>query len=340
MPIRSNMPTMKDVARLAGVSIQTVSAIINHKPGITNATRIRVLAAIEQLGYRPYSIARSLRTRQTHSIALIVSDIANPFYATMASAVEDFAHNAGYSVILHNTHDDLDRETAYLQAIAQRWVDGAIIVSTRSEVVGLENLQEAHIPVVAVNHIPAVYNGPSVTMDNYRAGRLAAEHLVRLGHRRISHISGPSRLYISHEREQGFLEVLLEHGLRPAFCANGSGDWGCESGYRAMLQILDCGGDHPSAVFAANDRMAIGSMRAIYDRGLRIPEDISILGLDDIEMAAFTNPPLTTIGQPIIRMALTAVEILIRILSGEQVPQSKVLLQPTLIIRGSTAQRG
>jgi DNA-binding LacI/PurR family transcriptional regulator len=338
MRIRSDMPTMKEVARLAGVSIQTVSAIINHKPGITNATRDRVLTAIEQLGYRPYSIARSLRTRQTHSIALIVSDIANPFYATMASAIEDFAHNAGYSVILHNTHDDVDRETAYLQSIAQRWVDGAIIVSTRSEVFGLDNLYTAHIPVVAVNHVPSVYTGPSVTLDNYRAGRLAAEHLVSLGHRRISHITGPSRLYVSREREQGFTEVLNERGLRPSFCASGTGDWGCESGYRAMLQVLDCGQDRPSAVFAANDRMAIGAMRAIYDRGLSIPSDLSIIGLDDIEIAAFTNPPLTTIGQPIIRMALTAVEILIRILSGEDMPHTKVLLQPSLIIRGSTAK--
>jgi LacI family transcriptional regulator len=338
MPIRSNMPTMKDVARLAGVSIQTVSAIINHKPGITQATRDRVLQAIDQLGYRPYSIARSLRTRQTHSIALVVSDIANPFYATMASAIEDFAHNAGYSLILHNTHDDVDRETAYLQSIAQRWVDGAIIVSTRSEVIGLDNLNTAHIPTIAVNHIPFGYDGPSVTLDNFRAGRLAAEHLIGLGHHQLSHIGGPSRLSVSRDREQGFIQALEEHGLKPSFCPGNSGDWGCESGYRAMHQVLNCGLKIPTAVFAANDRMAIGAMRAIYDKGLRIPEDISIMGLDDIETAAFTNPPLTTIGQPIIRMALTAVDILIRILASGKVSQSKVTLAPTLIIRSSTTQ--
>lgn len=339
MPIRSNMPTMKDVARLAGVSIQTVSAIINHKPGITQATRDRVLTAIDQLGYRPYSVARSLRTRQTHSIALVVSDIANTFYATMASAIEDFAHNAGYSLILHNTHDDMGRESAYLQSIAQRWVDGAILVTTRSEVVGLDNLYTAHIPTVVVNHIPLSYSGPSVTLDNNRAGRIAAEHLISLGHTHISHIAGPARLSISRERELGFVQTLNEHGIRPAYCPGSTGDWGCESGYRSMHQILNCGQELPTAVFAANDRMAIGAMRAIYDRGLRIPDDISLIGLDDIEIAAFTNPPLTTIGQPIIRMALTAVDILIRLLVGEKVAQSKVTLAPTLIIRSSTSQR-
>jgi DNA-binding LacI/PurR family transcriptional regulator len=333
------MTTMKDVARLANVSIQTVSAIVNRKPGITTATRGRVLAAIEQLGYRPYSGTRSsLRSRQTHSIALIVSDIANPFYATMASAIGEFAHNAGYEVFLHNTHDEVDRETKYLQSIAQRWVDGAIIVSTRSEVLGLDNLSAAHIPVVALNHIPFGYKGPSVTLDNNRAGRLAAEHLVSLGHHRISYIGGPSRLKISHEREQGFIGVLNERGLRPSFCSSSSGDWGCESGYRGMLQVLDCGQDHPNAVFAANDRIAIGAMYAVNSRGLGIPNDISIVGMDDIEIAAFTSPPLTTIAQPTIQMALSAVEVLIRILSGDKIPQNKIIVQPMLIIRGSTSQ--
>jgi DNA-binding LacI/PurR family transcriptional regulator len=329
---------MKDVARIAGVSIQTVSATINHKPGITDATRQKVNSAIEQLGYRPYTIARSLRTRQTHSIALVVSDIANPFYGLVASAIEDFAHNAGYSLLLHNTHDDADRETGYLQSITQRWVDGVIIVSTRSEVVGLDNLNLARIPTVSLNHIPAGYNGPSVTIDNYKAGRIAAEHLVSLGHRRISHISGPSRLYISRERELGFLDVLQENGRTSSVCGVGSGDWGCESGFRAMRHILDCGEEFPTAIFSANDRMAIGAMRAIAESGLRIPQDISIIGLDNIEISAYTLPPLTTIGQPMIRMALTAVDLLIKLMNGEPPPETNIVLEPTLIIRESTAK--
>ena len=327
---------MKDVARIAGVSIQTVSAIINHKPGITQPTRDRVLAAIEQLGYRPYSVARSLRTRQTHSIALVVSDIANPFYATMASAIEEFAHNAGYSLVLHNTHNDISRETSYLMSISQRWIDGAIIVSSRNEVVGLDSLTAARIPMVAINHIPGVYEGPSVTADNLRAGRIAAEHLVGLGHVHMSHISGPARLYLSREREMGFLEVLRENGLRPIVCPNSAGDWDCESGYRAMRQVLECADHQPTAIFAANDRMAIGAMRAIHEAGLRVPEDISVIGLDDIEFSPFANPPLTTVSQPIVKMALTAVDLLIKLLAGEQPLVTRITLIPELVVREST----
>ncbi len=338
MPIRNDLPTMKDVARIAGVSIQTVSAIINHKPGITQPTRDRVLAAIEQLGYHPYSVARSLRTRQTHSIALVVSDIANPFYATIASAIEEFAHNAGYSVMLHNTHNDISRETAYIQTISQRWIDGAIIVSTRNEVVGLDVLSSARIPVVAINHTPGTYDGPSVTTNNICAGRIAAEHLVGLGHHHISHIGGPIRLYLSHEREMGFFEVLRENGLQPIICPNNAGEWDCESGYRSMSQLLECSQIRPTAVFAANDRMAIGAIRAIDQAGLRVPQDISVIGMDDIEYSAYISPPLTTVGQPIVKMALTAVDLLIKLLSGENPEKTRIVLNPELIVRGSTCR--
>jgi DNA-binding LacI/PurR family transcriptional regulator len=337
MPIRTGLPTMKDVANKAHVSIQTVSAIINHKPGITEATREKVLSAIEELGYRPYSVARSLRTRQTHSIALVVSDIANPFYANLASAIENFAHDAGYSLILHNTHDDISREATYIQSIAQRWIDGAIIVSTRNEVIGLDNLTAARIPVVAVNHVPGAYNGPSVTLNNYNAGKMAARHLVELGHTRIGHISGPTRLYISRERELGFKETLREYNLRPLICPNIAGDWGCESGYRSMHQILNCGDEQPTAIFAANDRMAIGAMRALHERGLHVPQDVSVMGLDDIEAASYSIPTLTTVGQPITRMALTAVELLMKLLAGEKIDKSRLVFEPVLAARESTA---
>lgn len=327
---------MKDVARIAGVSIQTVSAIINHKPGITQPTRDRVLSAIEKLGYHPYSVARSLRTRQTHSIALVVSDIANPFYATVASAIEEFAHGAGYGLMLHNTHNDIARETKYIQTISERWIDGAIIVSTRNEVVGLSELSSARIPVVAINHTPASYEGPSVTTDNVLAGRIAAEYLVSLGHKHISHIGGPVRLYLSHERETGFFEVLQENGLKPIICPENAGEWDCESGYRSMRHLLECCETRPTAVFAANDRLAIGAMRAIRQAGLQIPRDISVIGMDDIEYSAFVSPPLTTVGQPIVKMALTAVELLIKLLSGENPQNTRIILAPELIIREST----
>jgi DNA-binding LacI/PurR family transcriptional regulator len=238
--------------------------------------------------------------------------------------------------MLHNTHNDSARETNYIQTISQRWIDGAIIVSTRNEVVGLDELSSARIPVVAINHTPSTYDGPSVTTDNFTAGRIAAEHLVGLGHIHLSHIGGPVRLYLSYEREMGFFEVLRESGLQPIICPNNAGEWDCESGFRAMTQLLDCAEIHPSAVFAANDRMAIGAMRAIHQGGLRVPQDISVIGMDDIEYSTYVSPPLTTVGQPIVKMALTAVDLLIKLLNGENPEKTRIVLNPELIVRGST----
>jgi LacI family transcriptional regulator len=165
---------MKDVAELVGVSIQTVSAVINNKPGITEETRDRVLEAVRQLGYRPYSVARSLRTGQTRTLALIVSDLSNPSFGTMASAAEDYAHRFGYSLTVHNTHDDVEREANYIESLTQRWIDGVMYVSAEDELSSQTALEQAGIPSVAIDRIPEGYDGPSVTLNRrttpYRPG--------------------------------------------------------------------------------------------------------------------------------------------------------------------------
>ncbi len=329
-------PTMRDVARLAGVSVQTVSCVINGKPGITEETRARVQAAIEQLGYRPYSVARSLRTRQTRTIALVVSDIANPSFATMASAAEDYAHRFGYSLSLYNTHDDIEREAQYIRMATERWVDGVLFVSVKDYMNSLEALQAAGIPSVAIDRIPEHYTGPSVTLDNIKAGRIAAEHLLDLGHTCIAHISGPLELRLARERMLGFRQAIEERGITPGPCVTGEGNWECEAGYYAMQRLLDHT-PRPTAVFAANDRMAIGAMRAIYEAGLSVPDDISIVGLDDIEVAAFQNPPLTTVRQSFAQLATLGVQLLLDIIAGKQPAQPKIVIEPTLIVRRSTA---
>jgi DNA-binding LacI/PurR family transcriptional regulator len=327
---------MKAVADRVGVSVQTVSAVVNNKPGITQETRARVMHAVADLGYRPYSIARSLRTGQTHTLALVVSDLANPSFATMASAAEDYAHDFGYGLMVFNTHDDVEREANYIQTATQRWIDGALFVSAEDRMTSLDALEAVGIPFVAVDRIPEAYDGPSVTLDNLLAGRVAAQHLLGLGHRRLAHISGPTKLRLARERREGFCQELAAYGLDPAGCLQAAGDWTCDSGYDAMKSILSQ--QQPiSAVFCANDRMAIGAMCAITEAGYRIPGEISVMGLDDIEVAAYQSPPLTTIRQSFADFATRAVRLLLDILAGAESADTRVVLAPVLIERASTA---
>lgn len=332
---KKNQITMKDVAERAGVSKQTVSAIINNKPGITAETTARVNAAIQDLGYRPYALARSLRTGQTHTLALIVTDINNPSFSTIASAAEDIAHSFGYSLVLYNTHDDPEREANYLRTVSQRWMDGVIFVATGDQMTSLEFLNQADIPTVAIDRIPMGYMGPSITLDNNKTGRMAAEYLLQLGHRRFAHISGPRKLLLARERLVGFENRLHESNVDPKNLLTFEGDWGCASGYSAMQQFLSSP-TRPSAVFAANDRMAIGAIQAAQDAGLRVPQDISIMGVDDIEVAAFQSPALTTIRQSFIEMANLCVNLLIDILNGKEPENNQLLIEPMLVERKST----
>lgn len=327
---------MKDVAREAGVSVQTVSAVVNDKPGITEGTRNRVLETINTLGYRPYTVARSLRTRKTRTISLIVSDIANPSFATIASVAEEYAHRHGYSLVVYNTHDDIEREGRYLQTAIDRWIDGVLFVAAQDRMDGLHDLQAAGIPTVAIDRIPEGYTGPSVSLSNVKAGRMTVEHLVSLGHTRIAHIAGPMHLSLSRERAEGFCATLRERQLDPVVIIASEGNWECASGYAAMQQIL-AQPSLPTAVFAANDRMAIGAMRATIEAGLRVPEDISFVGLDDIEISAFQNPPLTTIDQSFHELATLSVQLLLDLVAGDTPEHTRIVVEPQLIVRQSTA---
>jgi LacI family transcriptional regulator len=329
---------MKDVAQLAGVSIQTVSAVVNNKPDITEETRARVLSIIEQLNYQPYAVARSLRTRQTQTIALVVSNIASVAIAAMASAAEAQAHSFGYRLILYNTHNDSNRETSYFNAAAQQWVDGVVFIPAMGCLGRLDILQTAGIPSVAIDRVPDDYGGPAVMLDNLKAGRLAGEHLLSLGHKHLAHIGGPMEIRLARERLGGFKQTLEAHGLDGDACTVvEETTFTCQSGYVAMQQLLRHR-PHPTAVFAANDLMAIGAMRAVDEVGLRIPQDISIVGVDDIEVAAFQTPPLTTIQQPFTQLATLGVQLLLDILAGKELVQPQIVIEPTLIVRQSTTK--
>jgi len=327
---------MQDVADLVGVSKQTVSAVINNKPGITEETTARVRAAITQLGYRIDYTARSLRTGRTHTMALLITDVSSPFLSKIAGVAEDYAYAANYNLILFNTRDDPQREVAYANSVIERSVDGVLFVSARRVNMAVDHLSQAGVPIVALDRLPQNYNGPSVTFNNRAAGRMAANHLLSLGHQRTAHIAGPEFAMISDERLAGFQEVLAEHGRAEPLVERAEDGWSIMDGYKAMQRLLQrC--DEFTAVFAAGDQMAIGVKRALREHGCEVPTDTSLISIDDIDLASFVDPPLTTISQSISEMARYGVEILLDLIKNKQPEQEKIIIEPKLVLRATTA---
>jgi DNA-binding LacI/PurR family transcriptional regulator len=329
--------TMRDVAELAGVSKQTVSTVLNGRPGISAETQARILQAVDTLGYRLDKVASSLRTGRTRTIALLVSDISSPFIARLAVAAEDCANRAGYSLVLHNTHDDVVREAAYFSVVIERKVDGVIFISAADKSPGLDLLRARGIPAVAIDRIPDPYSGPAVMLDNLKTGRLAAEHLLALGHIQLAHISGPPTVRMARDRWQGFQQTVAAQPHLPLPLVEVATGWDYADGFDAMQRVLAA--DRPlTALFAAGDALAIGAMRAIQDAGLRVPQDISVVGVDDIDSAAYQNPPLTTIRQSITELAQLGLQLLLDLLAGKEIHPSEIVMDPILVVRQSTAR--
>ncbi len=333
-----NKPTtMRDVADKAGVSIQTVSAVVNNKDGISQPTRNRVLDIIKELNYRRDPIARSMRTGQIGLIGLLVQDIANPVLSNIASIVEANVSDEDFNVVLYNANSDVNRERAYLELAANRLIDGLIVVNAVDQAYSVATLEEASIPTVFIDSL-ATPTLSSVSTDDLQGAYLATQHLIKQGHQQIAHISGAPGLEITKRRADGYQQALVDHDLEfQMIVSPESMQWDYQAGYNSMSRILD-DTHRPSAVFIAGDELAIGAYRAVYDKGLSIPQDLSIVGFDDIEASAFATPPLTTIRQPFAEMASKAVSLLFDIIKDQQTETVQIMLQPELIVRQSTAR--
>jgi LacI family transcriptional regulator len=303
-------PTIADVARAAGVSTATVSRALSGAPGLRPETRERVLAIARQLGYRPSGVARALKRGMTRTLGLIVTDIANPYFPAVVRAVEDAARQHGFTVLLGNGDEDPDREAAYLELLAERRVDGLIVASGALGERHRRWLVDAPVPVVLVNSALPDTPLPAILSDNRAGGRLAAEHLLQLGHRRLGHIAGPPSSSATAERLAGIREAMAAWGLDPADLALETGD-GHPSGGAAAMERLLRRQPAPTGVLCYNDLTAIGALRAAHARGLRVPEDLSIVGFDDIEAARYVEPPLTTVAQQVAAMGRWAVDYLV-----------------------------
>lgn len=330
-------PTMREVAQLAGVSIQTVSHVVNQTGSISSVTRDRVLQAIETLNYRRNPIARSMRTRETRLIGLLVLDITNPVLSIIASTVEAVAYDREYSVLLYNVRHDPQRERQSLETFAERLVDGVIIVNAMDREQTFTWLEAGTIPTVLVDCLSTA-TLPSVAVDNVYGAYLATQHLIELGHRRVAHLAGALTLEVARQRVRGYEQAMAEHGLMEHIRVISPVNyrWDYQSGYLSMQSILQQP-ERPTAIFAAGDQMAIGAYRALAEAGLRVPQDMSVVGFDDIEASSYTIPPLTTIRQPLEDIATNAFELLLNLLDPKKPPQTtQVILPPELIVRKST----
>jgi LacI family transcriptional regulator len=327
---------MRDVAERAGVSITTVSHVINETRPVSDELRSRVLAAIDDLGYQPNVLARSLRRGKTHTIGMIVPDSANPFFAEVARGVEDTSFEQRYSVILCNSDGDLDKELFYTNVLVEKQVDGIIFVAAGGSAERIRDLQARRIPLVVVDRDVPDVAVDSVLTDNARGGELATRHLIELGHRRIGCVAGPSDVTPSAERITGYRDALRAASVSVDEALIVRGDFQYESGYRATQQLLSMN-DPPTAVFACNDLMAVGAVSAALELGREVPRDLSVVGFDDVRLASFVNPPLTTIVQPKYEMGVLAAKMLVERMHDLDMPPRREKLDTSLLIRQSTA---
>ncbi len=330
------MVSIKDIARAAHVSHSTVSRALRDSPLVNAETRELIQRIAAEQGYTVSAVARSLVTRRTNTIGVVVTSIADPFVGEVVGGVEELAVARQYSVILATCHGDPDRELRAVRSLQERRVDGILVAASRVGALYLPVLEELKAPLVLINNQHPGEFGLHVSIDNPAGARQITTHLIELGHRRIAYIGDRFGLHSDTERCDGYRQSLQNAGIAydPGLLAYGDG--ASESGLQAMGQLLSLA-DPPTAIFCYNDMQAFGALRAARERGLKVPQDLSIAGFDDLFFSSYTDPPLTTIRQPKQEMGRDAAEILLELLAGHA-PRS-IVKQGELVVRQSTAPR-
>ncbi|MFD4230303.1 LacI family DNA-binding transcriptional regulator [Streptomyces sp. NPDC058545] len=329
------MASIKDVAAEAGVSVATVSRVLNSHPSVSPDARARVLAAVDALGYRPNAVARSLRTDQTRTLGLIISDVLNPYFTALARAVEEEARALGYSVIIGNADERPELQDHHVRTLLDRRIDGLLVSPTDGGSPQILDAVRGGTPMVFVDRwIPGV-DVPVVRADGCPAVRDLVAHLHRLGHRRLAIIAGPAATTTGSERVEAFRDALGEHGLPLPDAYIGQGDFQADSGRRATERFLALP-EPPDVVFAADNLMALGALDAIRAHGLRVPQDIALAAFDDIPWFVHTDPPITAIAQPTGDLGRAAVRALVDVIEGR--PPQSVTLSASLVVRRSCGE--
>ncbi|MBD1382008.1 LacI family DNA-binding transcriptional regulator [Metabacillus arenae] len=328
------MATIRDVAEKAGVSTATVSRIINNKGQATPETIARVHAIIKELGYKPNVVAQSLTSKKSNTIALLVPTIKNPFFPELARGIEDVANSNGMNIFLCNTDDERVKLKNYLVSLQERYVDGIIINSLTLNNEDLDELHSNGIPSVTLDRSISTHNFSSITVKHREGAQLATKHLIDIGCRRIGMIRGPEDDITAVQRMWGYRDYVKDFDwFDQSWIA--LGDFSVQSGYYCMKELFQ---RHPDidGVFASNDLMAIGLLKAAHEWGRKVPDELAIIGFDGIDMSQYTYPPLSTIKQPIYEMGKMAMEDLLRLIKDPKLDYNKRELDVELMLRESS----
>lgn len=328
--------TLKELAARAGVHPSTVSRIANNDPAlrVSADTRARVEALLRETEYRPDAVARSLRLRQTFVLAMIIPDITNPLFANIFRGIEDVADERGYGVILGNTAGSRDRELSHLRGLQARRVDGVVLASVYLHDPSVRWLRKHHVRHVLVNRY-SDRQDPFVGADDVAGALTGTRHLIELGHRRIAHLAGTPDVSTAVLRREGYLAALREAGIEPDPELIAESGYLEDTGRVAMERLLSLRRP-PSAVFAVNDMAAIGAHAVAKEHGLRIPEDLAIVGYNDVPLASRLSPPLTTLRVPVRELGRISTSILIEEIESGRDLRRRVVLEPELVVRGSS----
>ena len=328
--------TMKDIARKAGVSVITVSRALNDRPDISRETKNRILKIARELHYMPDHLARSLVTRKTKTIGVLVPDNVDPFYAAVVQGIGDECRERGYGIFLWNTHDSANDELEYLRQARQKRADGMLIYPVQADTRYIEELKNTPVPFVFLNRHTEALDFDYVINDNVHGAYMAVKHLIDKGHRRITYVCAKPTASSGQERMYGCRKAVEEAGLPPNALEVVVCDETIESCYWVVSQLISKK-DRPTAMFLWDDRLAIGAIKAILEAGMHIPADIAIVGYDDIEISAYLYPPLTTVRQPTHQIGETAARILLDKLESETGSElRRIVLKPELIARQTT----
>lgn len=332
------MANMKDIARLARVSLGTVSHVLNNSANVRAPLRERVLKAVQEVGYQPSQLARGLRRDKTNVIGMVIPDITNPFFPAVVRGAEDIAFSNGYRLILCNTDNDHSKELAHLKELRTYLPAGLIVIPSNFSdlTTQTESYRRSGTGVVCVDRLPKNWSGDSVTANNQEGALDATRHLIQMGHRRLAMIVGPQHLTNAKDRLNGFRKALREAKIvvGPEYIQETTFDK--QGGYSKALLLLRLI-PRPTAIFAGNDMIALGVLRAVRESGLRCPEDVSVMGFDDLDLAEATYPPLTSVSQSGYQLGTTAAHMLIERLHGDKSPAKHMVLKTSLSFRGSVA---
>jgi len=323
---------MKDVAELANVSVTTVSHVLNKTRYVDRSLVRRVETAVKSLGYQPNALARGLRRKETRMLGMVVPDNSNPYFAELARSIEDACFECDYNMILCNSDEDPTKERAYLSLLVEKRVDGIVFVASGNDRSGVQAVLQQKIPLVVLDRELKDTKCDSIVVDNRAGASRATQHLIDGNHRRIGCVGGPINLVAARDRLQGYQDAFTKARLRVDPKWIQPGDFHIEGGYTAVQRLLDL--PNPiTAIFAANDLMAIGVLRGIGARGLRVPEDIAVVGFDGISLGKYTQPPLTTMAQPIREIGKLATELVLSRVNGERKEPRIHRLETSLVVR-------